>query len=323
MIVSVLLNKTELGLQAYSSICYSWDVKIFLHPDIIMKVIFMYKTILALGTNDGFDISIKEQISLFKECGFDGFFVNWVDGMNIKEIREHAEREGMIFQSIHAPSKKSPDLWTGGEGAKEAVEELLRCVRDCGENGVPIMVCHAIIGYDMVSPNEYGVKNWKIVIDEAKRLGVNVAIENLEGELYLKALLEAFSEYENVGFCWDTGHEMCYNHKDMMALYGEKIMCTHLNDNLGARDFNGKMQFADDLHLLPFDGIADWGDIVKRLNKYGYDGILTFELKRKSKKGAHENDVYEKMTPLEYVCEAHKRACAVAAMKLRDKNIHV
>lgn len=283
----------------------------------------MYKTKLALGTNNMFGVSLLEQIALFKECGFDGFFVNWEEGMNIKEIREYADSLGMIFQSIHAPSRKSPDLWEKSEKTAEAIEELLKCVRDCGENNVPIMVCHAIIGYDKVTPNEYGVENWRIIIEEAKKIGVKVAIENLEGELYTKALLEAFRDYDNVGFCWDTGHEMCYNHKDMMAHYGDRILCTHLNDNLGASDFDGRMQFKDDMHLPPFDGIADWENIVHRLNKYGYDGILTFEIKKCNQKGGHEKDAYERMSPVEFICEVHKRACRVAALKLRDKNIHI
>lgn len=51
----------------------------------------------------------------------------------------------------------------------------------------------------------------------------------------------------------------------------------------------------DDLHLLPFDGVADWDDIARRLNKYNYDDILTFELTTISKKDRYENDIYKEM----------------------------
>ena len=283
----------------------------------------MYKTILALGTNEWFEFSQKEQIALFKECGFDGFFVNWTEEMNIKEIKEYADSIGMIFQSIHAPSPITPDMWTKGENAEKAVAVLLKCVRDCAENDVPIMVCHAITGFDKYTPNIFGVENFGIVIEEAKKLGVKVAIENLEGEAYTKALFDVFGNFENVGFCWDTGHEMCYSQGDMMELYGEKIICTHLNDNLGPNDFDGERAAEDDMHLLPFDGIADWEDIVSKLNRYGYDGILTFELKKNTKYDGLSHEVYKKMTVREYVCEAHKRACKIAAMKLRNKNIYI
>lgn len=279
----------------------------------------MYKTKMCLGTSDQYGITIKEQIKLFKDVGFDAFFVNWYEGIDIKEIKEYADSLGMIFQSIHAPFGKSADMWTQGEEAETAVSELLECLNDCAENDVPIMVCHTIIGFDKHSPNDYGIENYRKIVEQAKRQGVKIAFENTEGEEYLSTVMKAFADCDNVGFCWDTGHEMCYNHsKDMMKLYGDKIICTHLNDNLGIRDYNGEITFIDDLHLLPFDGIADWKNIVHRLNEYNYNDILTFELNKFSKPDRHENDKYTEMTIENYVTEAYCRACKVAALKLKD-----
>ena len=130
--------------------------------------------------------------------------------------------------------------------------------------------------------------------------------------------MSAFSDRRHVGFCWDSGHELCYNAgRDMLALYGDRLFCTHLNDNLGIRDYTGRITFLDDLHLLPFDGIADWSGIARRLNYHGFSDILTFELNTESKPGRHENDYYGRMTPVEYVTEAYKRACRVAALMER------
>lgn len=44
----------------------------------------------------------------------------------------------------------------------------------------------------------------------------------------------------------------------MLDKYGDRLIATHLNDNLGVSDFDGKVTWTDDLHLLPFDGIIDW-----------------------------------------------------------------
>lgn len=108
---------------------------------------------------------------------------------------------------------------------------------------------------------------------------------------------------------------MCYNHsKDLLGLYGDKLFGTHINDNLGIRDFNGKTTWHDDLHLLPFDGMADWQYNVDRLKKCGYKGILTFELNNDSKPNRHENDKYAKMPIEEYIAEAYARACKIANM---------
>ena len=125
--------------------------------------------------------------------------------------------------------------------------------------------------------------------------------------------------YDNVGFCWDSGHEQCYNRgKDMLGLYGSKLIATHLNDNLGISDNEGRIFWTDDLHLLPFDGINDWKDIAIRLNRCGYNGILTFELLNQSKPNRHDNDKYKKMSVEEYISECYARACRVATLMLRQ-----
>ena len=83
----------------------------------------------------------------------------------------------------------------------------------------------------------------------AKERGVKVAFENTEGEEYLEALMDNFKDDDTVGFCWDTGHEMCYNHsQDMLAKYGDRLIATHINDNLGISDYDGKITWLDDLH---------------------------------------------------------------------------
>ena len=136
----------------------------------------------------------------------------------------------------------------------------------------------------------------------------------------MSALMEAFKDYDNVGFCLDTGHELCYNHgQDMLALYGDRLIATHLNDNLGIRDFDGAITCIDDLHLLPFDGICDWQEVANRLHKCGFDGPLTFELNLNSKPGRHENDAYAEMPFERYLAEAFARACRVARLLQKVK----
>ena len=145
---------------------------------------------------------------------------------------------------------------------------------------------------------------------------MKIAFENTEGEQFLRAVMERFGDSDAVGFCLDTGHEMCYNHsRDMLSLYGKKVLMTHLNDNLGISDFDGQTIWTDDLHLLPFDGIANRQRIVERLEEHGYDGIYNFELNKTSKGDRHDNDIYTKMTTPEYINEAYKRACRVASLK--------
>lgn len=204
-------------------------------------------------------------------------------------------------------------MWVEGTEGENAVNTLLLCLDDCAKNGVPIMVCHTIIGFDKHSPNEVGINNYRKIVDRAKELGVKIAFENTEGEEYLKAVMEAFSCYDNVGFCWDTGHEMCYNHsKDMMALYGDRLVGTHLNDNMGIT--GDHITWHDDAHLLPFDGIADWQGIRDRLRRHGWNGPLTFELTAANKPNRHTHDAYQGWDYEQFVTAALSHARRFAAL---------
>lgn len=281
----------------------------------------MYRAKLCLGLSGSqFGMTDEEQIRLWREVGFEGFFAGWDYGTDLKPLRRTGDAEGMIFQSVHAPFGQVNALWKPMENTEIAVQEQIDCLRACAEIEAPIMVMHPFIGFTEHEPTEFGLRNFDRVAVEARRLGVKIAIENVEGEEYLAALMAHFEGDPNVGFCWDTGHEMCYNYgKDMLALYGDRLLCTHLNDNLGIRDFGGEITWLDDLHLLPFDGIADWADIAARLNRHGYEGILTFELNTRSKPGRMDNDKYRRMDPKAYIAEAYARACRVAVLRLRAK----
>ena len=144
---------------------------------------------------------------------------------------------------------------------------------------------------------------------------MKVAVENTEGEEHLDALLAAFRGEPAVGFCWDTGHELCYNRgRDLMADFGDRLICTHINDNLGISDPSGPTTWLDDLHLLPFDGVADWPGIARRLAASPFRGPLTFELNKASRPGRHENDAYDAMPLRDYLAEALRRARRFAAL---------
>lgn len=274
----------------------------------------MWKRNLCLGISESFKIPFEEQIKLFKNSGFSAFFCDWYP-KKIGDIARVGKEQGMIFQSVHAPFQKAADFW--GEDSEKgalAVDELINCIKDCAKYNVPIMVVHAFIGFEDHTPTQIGLERFGIVIKEAEKNGIKIAFENTEGEEYLFALMEEFKHNDTVGFCWDSGHEMCYNHsKDLLAMFGERLIATHLNDNLGISDYNGNTVWTDDLHLLPLDGIADWEYNTDRLKKCGYDGILTFELTRFSKPERHENDCYMDMPIEQYIAEAYKRACRVAA----------
>ncbi len=280
----------------------------------------MYRQKLCVSLMQYGDMSDIEQALMLKKIGFDGFAIDdcGLDS-DVESLVNLAKKENLIISSYHAPFNKTDDMWNPEEIGERARAELLSCVETCARHEIPIMVTHAFLGYDNDFVNvEAGLDRFGSVARRASELGVRFALENTEGEEWLDVLMKNLSSEKSLGFCWDTGHELCYNYgNDMTSLYGDKLIATHLNDNLGIRSSDGERTWHDDLHLLPFDGINDWDSVAKRLADCGFANPLTFELSAYSKPERHENDGYLEMGAQAYFTEAFKRACRVGALKLK------
>lgn len=275
----------------------------------------MWKQKIGISLGNSYEIPTVDVVKLVAQIGFEAISPEWKKDVDMAGIVKAVDEAGIVIQSLHAPFGKSANMWSEDEAvSKPALDELLLTLKDCHEYQIPVMVVHTWIGFDyMEKPSEAGFANYKKVVDKATEYGVKIAFENTEGEEFLFALMDYFKGNETVGFCWDSGHEMCYNHsKDLLADYGERLIITHLNDNLGISRYDGKTFWTDDLHLLPYDGIADWDEIVERLRKSRELEFLNFELGIRSKPNRHDNDVYENMAIEQYFTEAYKRACKIA-----------
>lgn len=282
----------------------------------------MYKQKLCLALSAGYGISYEEQIKLFKSTGFEGTAIDLSDrSADAYKIAASAKEENMLISYLHAPFNKSDDMWMDSEIGDIALAELLDCAETCSRLEIPAMVAHTFIGFDSDNiPTQIGIERYGALAVRAQELGIKLALENTEGEEYLAALMKNLSDIPSVSFCWDTGHELCYNYgKDLIALYGDKLAVTHINDNLGIRDFDGKITYIDDLHLLPFDGITDWKSVAERLVSCGFDGPLSFELSTKSKPNRHENDKYAAMPIEGFIAEAYIRACRFANLIIKER----
>ncbi len=274
---------------------------------------------LLVNVIDGYGDTPRERLELVRASGFDGIFTGW--GENVPEYRREADRLGLTYGSVHAPFGRIVKMWGRGEETDEVLSELLAFVDGTADAGVPVMVCHVYIGFDLEAAEaafrdhrEDALVSFAKVADRAEKRGVTVAFENTEGEKHMKAVMDSLKGHPAVGFCWDVGHEICYNGgKDQTALYGDVLAVTHLNDNFGATEEDGVITWRDDLHLLPFDGKVDWESVARRLVKCGFDGPLTFELKKADSSG-RAGGRYDSLTPLEYLTEAHSRAVRVRAL---------
>lgn len=253
------------------------------------------------------------QLDTLKSVGWDGFFSGWTDIYVNEKLADHAAKIGLKYQSIHAKIGRVDKLWDDGEDGDEEVKNQIDCISGAKTLGIDLVILHTIIGMEKCSPTALGVERYGKIFEHAKKLGVTVALENTEGEIYLETLINAYKNEDTVRFCIDTGHEMCYNHNsDLITKYADKLVCTHINDNLGQT--GEKITFFDDSHLVPFDGVADWRGVAKRLNKAGYRGDITLELIRYSRPNRNTHDIYGDMSCHDYFALALERAKIISSM---------
>jgi len=275
----------------------------------------MWKQKVGISVGNGYTIPSTEVLQMVATIGFEAVSLALSNGADIAELATTARNCGLTIQSLHAPITKSAAMWDRDDTVGiPARDELLMVLDTCAAQNIPIMVAHVWIGfhYTFDAENLY-YANYDAVVAHARKLGVKVAFENTEGEEYLYALMERYKGDDTVGFCWDSGHEMCYNRsKPLLKDFGDRLLVTHLNDNLGIRDFGGKMTSRDDLHLLPYDGVGDWDENIALLRESKPIDIINFEVGLSSKRDRHENDAYAQMPLVNYFTEAYNRACRIA-----------
>lgn len=260
----------------------------------------------------------SDHIEMIKRVGWDGITTDW-NPSKTEAWANTAAKNGLFYQSVHSPFGKVNHMWLGGEEGDIVTKQLIDCVEDCARFDIHTVVIHPFIGFRNHTPTRIGIDNYSRVVEVANKRGVKLGFENVEGEEYLAALMNEFWNEECCGFCFDTGHELCYNGgKDMMALYGEKLCHTHFNDNLGIifPDASIDDTWKNDLHLTMGDGIVDWKKVMDRIDNSPYEGLLICELTRINKPGRHDHDGYAAMEIEEFYAFALERAQKVLARAL-------
>jgi len=276
----------------------------------------MYKQKIGISVGADYSMPMAEVIKIIKDAGFDAISPAWVSGEELTRTAAVARELGLELQSLHAPFNKAAAMWSADVSIYAPVKaELFDCIDYCEDLDIPVMVVHTWIGFDYkFDKGSLYYKNFEDLISYATAHNVKIAFENTEGIEYLWALMEHFENDDTVGFCWDSGHEMCYNYsEDLLLRLGDRLIMTHLNDNLGQRGDHATMY--DDLHMVMGDGVIDWHGVMQKIRRTGYRGMLMCELNAHHKwVGHHEMDRYEAMGVEEFYAYAYKAALRITSL---------
>ncbi len=215
------------------------------------------------------DVTLDELASLMQQNGFEKTFSGMTDSdEKIAKLSETFARHGITYDTIHAPFSHINDIWYDND--EGMLSELKTAVDRCVIAGAPILVVHLSSGLTPPPPTDVGRGRFVELVDYAISKNIKIAFEN---QRMLGNLAWAFEEFrdENVGFCWDTGHEYCFTPgRRYMPLFSDRLICTHIQDNT--------CEFDVDRHLIPFDGKIAFDFIAQQLKDADYKGTLMLEV---------------------------------------------
>lgn len=257
-----------------------------------------------ISTVIGSTLPTEDQFQLIREAGFQGIFTTYTGTEPIDAWAEAAQKNNLHFETIHAPFEYANRLWEGGRTGKEYLNHLKFILDACHRINVDKCVMHVTVGNTAPDISLEGLLLFTELCDYAKAQNVHICFENLEPLPHIDAVMKHISDPFH-GFCWDCGHNACYTpHMDMMEKFGSRLQCIHLHDNLGVTQ-PGNMDYRDDRHFLPFDGILDWDWVAKKLKNANYQGPVTLEV---SIMGKPE---YQTMSLSDYLSQAYARGCRI------------
>lgn len=237
--------------------------------------------------------SIEQQMEIFSSAGFESFFLSCGVTEKFAKISfwsKFAKNIGIDFEAVHAPSAFVDTVWDENASSQIYEDALDEIMGFCSDGEVSKLVLH-VATQEHTNVTQKGLYFWKKWEDIAKKRGVKLCYENANTPKLFEAVASCADGYH--GVCFDVGHQLCYTpEKDYADMFGDKILYTHIHDNLG----DGR-----DLHFLPNDGVNDWDKYFLSLNKAGYTGTLNLEL------SCYHCEDYRNMAFDEFVKHSYKR----------------
>ncbi len=221
--------------------------------------------------NENENVNIIQTIESIKKTGFKNVFVQWYDEnwehSQIEQV-EMCKKLGLNIIFAHLGYQNINSIWEEGEIGDKEVERYKKDIKDCHENGIPMVVMHLTSKKIAPMYGEIGLNRIRKIVEYAKKLNMKVAFENTKIKGYLEYVLDNIKD-DNVGICFDAGHyHVHFDDEFNFELFKNRIFAVHLHDN----------DKSADLHLLPFDGTINWEYVINKLKECNYNGPITMEL---------------------------------------------
>ena len=230
-------------------------------------------------------------VSLWSLCGHGGLIDSDDWECSVEAIAEKSAVLGLPVYQSHGNTHSGLEWDDPAFPDHDYIDMTnMRCLKATKMLGAHWMVMHPYNLpheklYSRARGLEVNLEKFAPFIEEAKRLGIGIAIENMVdfsrrrrrycgGDIFeLIELVDTIGD-PAVGICYDTGHanESGMDTAEGIRAAGKRIKCLHINDNRGVSDE----------HIVPYFGTIKWADTVHALKEIGYEGDFAYEIGSKN-----------------------------------------
>ncbi len=247
-------------------------------------------------------------LELAHKAGFEAFTTIYEGLDQVKTLKEKGDALGMEFSFLHAPYHGINNLWLGGDAYRTIYDDILATIDSAAACGIPAVILHVSSGWNSPDVNDLGLARYDALVTYAGGKGVVLALENLRKVGNLACLMDRYEHNDSVRYCFDCGHEHCYTKTvPWLDIFTDKVVATHIHDNMG-RPFTDKSSDRD-THLLPFDGAYNYHQMMRKLDHYGYTGVLLLEVSRNSRED------YKEMSAEAFIATCYERIKRISELE--------
>ncbi len=216
------------------------------------------------------ELSHDEKLKMTKAAGFDriALGMSLFASDELEPVVDLCAKHGLEIDNIHLTGAKTTAMWLDDdELAERVLARYCREIERASAAGIKIGVAHITWGHTLPGEmTEKAFSRYDRLAECAKKNGFVVSLENSVYIDYLYATMKRLKDYDSIGYTYDSGHRNAFAPEcDLLADFGDRLTVTHIQDNNGIHD----------LHMMPFDGNADWQKVAKGLakTKVGRDHI--------------------------------------------------
>lgn len=229
---------------------------------------------------------IVDQFKMLRDIGYDGVEMDSPSDVNVDEVLKAKEASGLeipgVINSAHWKSPLSDPDPKVRDFCRKATETALRDCKAYG--GTTVLLVPGVVSQQVSYKDAYERSQAEIkkLIPIAEETGVKIAFENVWNNFLISPLEAAryVDEFESdmVGWYFDIGNIVRYGWPEhWIEALGSRILKLDVKEYSRAKQQNEGIWKGFDVELL--QGDCNWPEVNKALEKIGYEGWASAEVK--------------------------------------------